>query len=144
MEEVPDDKWVGVLKAMTTKQPPISAPLARVNTFSLLGQMMVRLFPIMSVREKNWKDLTEITKNAIVIADENMQNSYKGEPLFNYTVKIVANIYTEMASPSFGGEKRYCAWASETFKKALEKNGALKAKKSKREDSQATSSTQAS
>ena len=107
---------------------------------------MVRLFPIMSVREKNWKDLTEITKNAIVISDENMQNSYKGEPLFNYTVKIVANIYTEMASPSFGGEKRYCAWASETFKKALEKNGALKAKKSssKREDSQATSSTQAS
>lgn len=129
MEEVPDEKWIDVLKIMTTKQPPIASPLSRINTFSLLGQMMVRLFPIMSVREKNWKDLTEITKNAIVIADENMQNSYKGEPLFNYTVKIVANIYTEMASPNFGGEKRYCAWASDTFKKALEKNGAVKNKK---------------
>lgn len=129
MEEVPDEKWMGVLKTMTTKQPPISSPLSRINTYSLLGQMMVRLFPIMSVREVNWKDLTEITKNAIVISDENMQNSYKGEPLFNYTVKIVANIYTEMASPNFGGEKRYCAWASDTFKKALEKNGAVKNKK---------------
>lgn len=129
MEEIPDEKWIGVLRTMTTLQPPISSPLSRVNTFSLLGQMMVRLFPIMSVREKNWKDLTEITKNAIVISDENMQNSYKGEPLFNYTVKIVANIYTEMASPNFGGEKRYCAWASDTFKKALEKNGAVRSKK---------------
>lgn len=128
MEEVPDDKWIGVLKAITTKQPPISSPLSRINTFSLLGQMMVRLFPIMSVREKNWKDLTEVTKNAIIISDENMQNSYKGEPMFNYTVKIVANIYTQMASPNFGGEKRYCSWASDAFKKALEKNGAVKNK----------------
>mmetsp|Transcript_4117 Transcript_4117/g.11878 ORF Transcript_4117/g.11878 Transcript_4117/m.11878 type:complete len:327 (+) Transcript_4117:994-1974(+) len=135
MEEVPDEKWIGVLKAMTTNQPPISSPLSRINTFSLLGQMMVRLFPIMSVREKNWKDLTEITKNAIIISDENMQNSYRGEPLFNYTVKIVANIYTQMASPNFGGEKRYCAWASDTFKKALEKNGAVKNKTKGKEKS---------
>jgi hypothetical protein len=129
MEEVPDENWIGVLKEMTSKQPPISSPLSRINTFSLLGQMMVRLFPIMSVREKNWKDLTEVTKDAIIIADENMLNSYKGEPLFNYTVKIVANIYTQMASPDFGGEKRYCSWASDAFKKALAKNGAVKQKK---------------
>jgi len=131
MEEVPDEKWIGVLKEMTTKQPSVASPLSRVNTFSLLGQMMVRLFPIMSVREKNWKDLTEVTKDAIVIADENMMNSYRGEPLFNYTAKIVANIYTQMASPNFGGEKRYCSWASDAFKKTLEKNGAVKDKKKK-------------
>eukprot|EP00934_Nitzschia_sp_Nitz4_P008207 Nitzschia sp. Nitz4//scaffold16_size188269//67850//72484//NITZ4_001790-RA/size188269-augustus-gene-0.91-mRNA-1//-1//CDS//3329538514//8197//frame0 len=141
MEEVPDEKWIAILRTMTTKQPSVAYPLSRVNTFSLLGQLMVRLFPIMSVREKNWKDLTEITKNAIVIADENMQSSYKGEPLFNYTVKIVANIYTEMASPNFGGEKRYCAWASDTFKKALEKNGAVKNKKGKANDTSIPSSS---
>ena len=129
MEEVPDEKWIGVLKEMTARQPPVASPLSRINTFSLLGHMMVRLFPIMSVREKNWKDLTEVTKDAIIIADENMLSSYKGEALFNYTVKIVASMYTQMASPNFGGEKRYCSWASESLKKALEKNGAVKNKK---------------
>jgi hypothetical protein len=39
-----------------------------------------------------------------------------------------------MASPNFGGEKRYCAWASDTFKKALEKNGAVKNKKKGKEN----------
>jgi hypothetical protein len=141
MEEVPDDRWIGVLKEMTTKQPPVASPLSRINSFSLLGQMMVRLFPIMSVREKNWKDLTEVTKDAIIIADENMLNSYKGEPLFNYTVKIVANLYTQMASPNFGGEKRYCNWASDAFKKALEKNGAVKNKKKETENTAAEAST---
>jgi hypothetical protein len=125
MEEIPDSKWIAVLKSMTKKQPPVVAEVSRVNTMSLLGQMIIRLFPIMTVREDNWKVLTEVTKQVVVIADENMQSSQKGKPLFDYTVKIVANIVKQMASPDFGGEKRYCKWASETFAKALEKNGAV-------------------
>jgi len=123
MEEIPDDKWIAVLRAMTTKPPPVNADRSRMNTFSLLGQMMIRLFPIMTVREDNWKVLTEITKNVVIIADENMQSSREGRPLFDFTGKIVANLVHQMASPNFGGEKRYCIWASETFAKCLDKNG---------------------
>ena len=82
----------------------------------------------MTVRGENWKVLTEFTKSVVIIADENMQSSKKGSPLFNFTAKIVANLVKQLASKDFGGEKRYCNWASETFKKAQETNEALKKK----------------
>jgi hypothetical protein len=127
MEEIPDEKWVAVMNTMTSTQPAVIAEMSRVNTLSLLGQMMVRLFPIMTKKEANWQVLTEVTKEVIIIADENMQNGLK--PLYDSTVLIVSNIAKQLVSPNFGGEKRYCKWASDTFIKTLEKNGALRKKK---------------
>lgn len=128
MEEIPDDKWVALLKTMISKQPPVTDVASRVNTFSLLGQLMLRLFPIMTRREKNWKVLTEITKDIIIIADANLKAGKEGgketRTLFVFTVKIVTELANQLTSPTFGGEKRYCAWASETFIKVLEKWGA--------------------
>jgi len=128
MEEIPDDKWVSLLKTMISKQPSLDEVNARVNTFSLLGQMMIRLFPIMTKREKNFQVLTQITKDIIIIADENLKAGKEGgkekRNLFVVTVKIVTEIVNQMSSPTFGGDKRYCAWAIETFIKVLEKWGA--------------------
>lgn len=128
MEEIPDDKWVALLKTMISKQPPVTDVASRVNTFSLLGQLMLRLFPIMTRREKNWKVLTEITKEIIIIADANLKAGKEGgketRTLFVFTVKIVTELANQLSSPTFGGEKRYCAWSSETFIKVLEKWGA--------------------
>eukprot|EP00980_Cylindrotheca_fusiformis_P021745 scaffold8569_cov139-Cylindrotheca_fusiformis.AAC.15 len=128
MEEIPDEKWVALLKTMISKQPPVTDVASRVNTFSLLGQLMLRLFPIMTRREKNWKVLTEITKEIIIIADANLKAGKEGgkstRTLFVFTVKIVTELANQLLSPTFGGEKRYCAWASETFIKVLEKWGA--------------------
>jgi hypothetical protein len=130
MEEVPDEKWIEVLKYMTSNQPSVKkGEVARLNTLSLLAQMMIRLFPIMTKKEANWEVLTEITKEVIIIADENMQKGSKA--LYDNTVKIVSNVAKQLVSPNFGGEKRYCKWASDTFIKALDKNGALKALKKK-------------
>ena len=120
MDEISDEKWITIMGAMTSTQPPVTAEISRVNTLSLMGQMMVRLFPIMTKRESNFEALTEITKDIIIIADENMQGG--GKPLKDYTAKIVASLGKQISSPEFGGDKRYCKWASDTFLKALEKN----------------------
>ena len=130
MEEIPDEKWRTMLHTMVEKQPPLSDTSSRVNAFSLIGQLMLRLFPIMTRRKENWKDLTEITKGIILIADENLRAGKEGgkatRAMFVFVVKIVTELANQLASPGFGGEKRYCAWASETFAKVLDKWGAAK------------------
>ena len=136
MDEIPDKSWISVMTTMTTSQPPVSAEVSRVNTLSLMGQMMVRLFPIMTKREENFQALTQITKDIIIIADENMQ--YGAKPLFDYTVKIVASLGKQISSPNFGGDKRYCKWASDTFLKALEKNNVRMRKKKKKKTTEKT------
>lgn len=139
MGEIPDEKWIALLRTMITKQPPIGDIYARVHTFSLLGQLMLRLFPLMTKRENNWKKLTEITKDIVVIADSNLKAGKEGgketRNLFKFTVKMVTELVDQLSSPSFGGEQRYCAWASETFAKVLDKWGALpKSKQLKQTD----------
>lgn len=130
MEEIPDAKWKSLLQTMIAKQPPLVDMSSRVNAFSLIGQLMIRLFPIMTRRKANWKDLTEITKSIILIADENLRAGKEGgkatRSLYVFTVKIVTELANQLSSPAFGGEKRYCAWASETFAKVLDKWGAAK------------------
>jgi hypothetical protein len=129
MEEISDEKWITLLKTMISRQPSIGNVTCRVNTFSLLGQMMIRLFPIMTRREKNFKALTQITKDIIIIADENLKAANEGgkerRNLKIVTVKIVTEIVNELSSPTFLGDRRYSAWASETFVKLLTTWGAL-------------------
>jgi hypothetical protein len=125
--EVPDKRWIALLNTMVSKQAPLSATTARVNALSTIAQLMIKVFPTMTVQEENWKVLTEITKQVAMIADENMKNRDEikdGEELFDLTVTIVSLLVNQLASPKFGGERRYCKWASDTFLKILEKNGA--------------------
>lgn len=129
MDEIPDEKWLAILNSMTDFQPRVKDEASRVNTLSLMGQMMIRLFPIMTKREANFHGLTEITKNVVIIADENMQDGSK--PLFDLTAKIVTGLGKQISSPDFGGDKRYCKWASDTFLKTLKKNNVMVKKKKK-------------
>jgi len=130
MDEIPDEKWLAILNSMTDFQPRVKDEASRVNTLSLMGQMMIRLFPIMTKREANFHGLTEITKNVVIIADENMQDGSK--PLFDLTAKIVTGLGKQISSPDFGGDKRYCKWASDTFLKTLKKNNVMVKKKKKK------------
>jgi hypothetical protein len=125
--EIPDKRWIALLNTMITKQAPISATNARINALSTIAQLMIKVFPSMTTREENWKVLTEITKQVAVIADENMENrgqSRDFDELFDLTVTIITLLTNQLASPKFGGEKRYCKWASDTFLKVLQKNAA--------------------
>jgi hypothetical protein len=116
---------------MTAKQAPVSACTARVNSISIVAQLMLKVFPDMTTREENWKILTEITKEVAEIANENMSNRHSGHPdaedLFELTGVVITQLAAQLVSPKFGGERRYCKWASDTFIKVLDRNGATTA-----------------
>ena len=127
MTEVSDSKWTDLINSMISKRPPMISIMPRINALSIIAQLMVKLFPSMTTRESNWKVLTELTKRVANIAGENLENRRSPDVLFDLTVTIVTHLSVQLGSPKFGGDKRYCKWASETFSKILEKNGASKA-----------------
>ena len=127
MTEVPDSKWTALINTMINKQPQIGSGMSRINSLSMIAQLMVKSFPSMTRREDNWKVLTDLTKKVVGIADENMQNRSPPDILFDLTVTIVTHLAVQLGSPKFGGERRYCKWASDSFSSILEKNGAAKA-----------------
>ena len=131
LTEIPDDRWIALFNTMNAKQAPVSAYHARVNSLSIIAQLMIKVFPDMTTREENWKILTEITKQVAEIADENMASrrtgSRQSEDLFELTGTLITQLAKQLASPTFGGERRYCKWAADTFIKVLDKNGATKA-----------------
>lgn len=126
VSQIADEKWIAMLNLIIQKQPPIEADVARVNTFSVFGEVMIRILPSMTQREKNWKTLTEQTKRFAILADENIRHGRQGgvKPMFEFTVQTLTYLSNEMVSPDFGGEKRYCAWASESLLTVLERAGA--------------------
>ncbi|KAG7372061.1 RalF-like Dot/Icm system translocated protein [Nitzschia inconspicua] len=126
--EIPDKRWIALFNTMTVKQAPVSATTARVNSLSMIAQLMIKVFPDMTLREENWKILTEVTKQVAEVADYNMASRRAGnrdsEELFDLTATVVTQLAGQLVSPKFGGERRYCKWASDTFVKILEKNRA--------------------
>lgn len=131
LTEIPDSKWTNFINIMIKKQPPLSCSMPRVNSLSMIAQLMIKLFPIMTQRESNWKALTEITKKVVEISHENMKRRRSPDVLFDLTSTIVSHLSDQLASPKFGGERRYCKWSSELFSKVLLKNGATGTKKSR-------------
>lgn len=130
LTEIPDQRWIALFNTMTAKQAPVSACTSRVNSLSTVAQLMIKVFPAMTTREENWQVLTEITKQVAEIADENMSARRPGdrdsEELYELTGTVITSLVQTLASPKFGGDRRYCKWASDTFVKVLDKNGATK------------------
>jgi len=126
VEDVPDEKWIGVLHLILSKHPPLSAETSRMNTFSIFTRLILRVFARLTQNQKNFKLVTEITKKLALIAEENLQHGRKGnvKPLFEYTLKSVTSMANYFVSPDFSGDKRFSAWASETLVSVLERNGA--------------------
>lgn len=129
MTEIPDSKWINLINIMINKQPKISSEMSRINSLSMIAQLMLEIFPSMTIKEGNWKALTEITKKIVVIANENMENRSPPDVLFDLTVTIVTHLSKQLISPKFSGERRYCKWASDSFVTVLQKNGAVEINK---------------
>mmetsp|Transcript_6105 Transcript_6105/g.17325 ORF Transcript_6105/g.17325 Transcript_6105/m.17325 type:complete len:1646 (-) Transcript_6105:192-5129(-) len=126
LTEIPDTKWTAFVNTMINKQPPLSSQMSRVNSLSIIAQLMVKIFPSMTSRKSNFEPLTESTKNVVKVANENMQDRRSPDMLFDLTVTIVTHLAIQLASSKFGGDERYCKWASDLFVKVLENNGATK------------------
>jgi hypothetical protein len=129
LSEIPDKRWVALFNTMTLKQAPVSACTARVNTLTMIAQLMIKVFPDMTLRQENWEILTEVTKQVVEIADFNMGSRKAEDPdseeLFELTAIVVTHLAAQLASPKFGGERRYCKWASDSFVKILQKHNAM-------------------
>jgi hypothetical protein len=126
VSQIPDEKWILILNLMIDKQPDLTAEVARVNTFSVLGQVIIRVMPSLTHRKENWKVLTEITNKVAALAEENLRYGRQGsvKPMFEYTLQTVTYLSNQMLTDEFGGEKRYSKWASDTLLKVLESVGA--------------------
>lgn len=127
MTEISDSKWTALINNMISRRPPMVSVMPRINALSIIAQLMVKLFPSMTSREDNWKILTELTKSVVNIADENLKGRRSPDILFDLTVTIVTHLAVQLGSAKFGGDKRYCKWASDSFTKVLKKNGAVRA-----------------
>jgi hypothetical protein len=143
--EIPDQRWIALFHTMTVKQPALSATTARINSLSIMAQLMIQVFPDLTLREENWKILTDITKKMADIANDNLANrsssrssttststppprqngNIDAEELFDLTATVLTQLAGQLVSLKFGGERRYCKWASDTFIKILDKNGAV-------------------
>lgn len=133
MTEVSDSKWTALTNTMIEKQPPVGSGMSRVNSLSMIAQLMVKSFPSMSKREDNRKVMTDLTKKVAAIADENMRGRASPDILFDLTVTIVTHLAVQLGTSKSGGERRFRKWASDTFSKVLERNGAARARVSKEE-----------
>ncbi|KAL7573318.1 hypothetical protein ACA910_011682 [Epithemia clementina (nom. ined.)] len=139
LREIPVDKWMGILYLMVSKQPPTAADLSRANTFVLLGNMLMRLLPYLSKKQRpagtkeqkgdnmvDGEDLTDIVRQAAALAGENLRNGRRGRvsPLFEKTLQTVTYLSNHMQTDEWKGDKEFGMWASEALLAELEKVGA--------------------
>jgi hypothetical protein len=125
-ETVPASRWLGILFLVVNRQPPITADVARVNTFSVLGQLLMWVFPYISRKQDSVEDLKEVITQTAALAAENLKVGRRGSvsPLFEQTVRTVTHLSNQMMSANFGGDQKLSQWASETLLVELEKVGA--------------------
>ena len=142
LREIPADKWLGILYLMVSKQPPTAADLSRANTFVLLGNMLMRLLPYLSKKQKSpsgnganeekdenfvdAEDLTDVVRQTASLAGENLRNGRRGRvsPLFEKTLQTVTYLSNHMQTDEWKGDREFGTWASEALLAELEKVGA--------------------
>jgi brefeldin A-resistance guanine nucleotide exchange factor 1 len=124
--QIADDKWIAILFLMVNKQPPTAADFSRANTFVLLGNLLKRTLPQLSVTAENRDDLTDLVKQIAVLAEENLRVGRRGtvSPLFDKTLQTVTYLANHLQSGDWKGDKEFGSWVSEIFLAELEKVGA--------------------
>ena len=140
LQEIPVDKWMAILYLMVNKQPPMAADLSRSNTFVLLGNMLMRVLPYLSKRQRpedadeddedddmvDSEDLSDLVRQTATLAGDNLRHGRRGRvsPLFEKTLQTVTYLSNHMQTDEWEGEKEFGLWASETLLAELEKVGA--------------------
>lgn len=125
-ESLPEEKWIAIMFLIVDKQPPVEAHETRVNTFAILGKVLLMTIGPLSKNKGNWEDLTDIITQTAEVVGENLREGRNGavSPLFESTLQAVTFLSNHMVSSEFGGDEEYCQWASESLLAELEKVGA--------------------
>lgn len=122
VSQVPGHKWVAIFYLMVNKQPPVTAELSRVNTFSLLGQVMTSTVASLSHDKELREDLDDLVNQFAGLAEENLQQSRRGN-LFKGTLQTLTYVSNHLVSEEWSGDKEFGSWASEVLLKELERVG---------------------
>lgn len=149
LREIPSEKWLAILYLMVNKQPPTNSDLSRSNTFVLLGNMLMRVLPYLSKRQRppkpasenegeegdkekkpddnlvDGEDLADLIRLAAALAGENLRHGRRGttSPLFEKTLQTVTYLSNHMQTDDWKGDKEFALFASETLLAELEKMG---------------------
>ena len=126
IDQITEDKWLDILFLMVSKQPPLSADASRSNTFSLLGELLVRVLPQLSRNEELRDDLIDLIHQVAQLAEENLRQGRRGSvsPLFEKTLQAVTYLSNHMVTEEWDGDSEFGSWASETLFEELERVGA--------------------
>ena len=122
VDQVPEEKWIAIMHLMANKQPPLAAEVSRGNAFSVLGQLLLHVFPHISHNDENREDLEDLFTQYASLAEENLRQSRRGK-LFEKTFQTLTYITNRMVSDDWNGEKAFSTWANEILLKELDRTG---------------------
>lgn len=138
--------WVTMLYLMVHKQPTAISEVSRANTFSVLGQLMLRLVPSLSHRAEYREDMEEFILQFAALAEENIQSSLLVSSNHNYdnrehnehihhrrgvatvtmsimldkTVQTLTYICNHILSDGWNGDREFSVWMNEILLTPLE------------------------
>jgi hypothetical protein len=125
-DEVSEEKWIAIMYLMVSKQPPIAADLSRGNTLTILGQLLIKVLPRLSLNDDHREDLMDLIQQVSGLVHENLRTALRGNssPLFESTLQTATYLSNHMSSGDWKGEVEFSSWASERILEQLEKAGA--------------------
>jgi hypothetical protein len=130
VEEIAMDKWMTILYLMVNKQPPIVSEVSRANTFSVLGQLVLRIVPQMSHIIEHREDLEEFLIQYATLAEENIQSAIQSRLrngtsnghhhghksiMLDKTIQTLTFISNHIMTDEWNGEREFSLWMNETL-----------------------------
>ena len=139
IDQIEHSVWVTMLFLMVHKQPTTTSEVSRANTFSVLGQLMLRIVPSLSHRAEYREDMEEFIVQFAALAEENIQSSLSShhyrehsEPshhrrsaiatsiMFDKTVQTITYICNHILSDGWNGDREFSIWMNEALLNPLE------------------------
>ena len=127
--------WVTMLFLMVHKQPTVMSEVSRANTFSVLGQLLLRIVPPLSHLVEYREDMEEFILQFAALAEENIQSSQSSchhreyndrdnvvttSTMFDKTVQTLTYICNQILSDGWNGDREFSVWMNDALLNPLE------------------------
>lgn len=131
MDQIDNATWVTMLFLMVHKQPTFISEVSRANTFSVLGQLMLRIVPPLSHQAEYREDMEEFVLQFAALAEENIHSSISSNYshdrggatttiMLDKTIQTLTYICNHILSDGWDGDREFTVWMNEAFLTPLE------------------------
>jgi hypothetical protein len=139
IDQIDHSVWVTMLFLMVHKQPTTQSEVSRANTFSVLGQLLLRIVPSLSHCAAYREDIEELVVQFSALAEENIQSSISSQKyrdhndhshyrraglstniMFDKTVQMLTYICNHILSDSWNGDRAFSVWMNDALLNPLE------------------------